>query len=1028
MASLIKNQIIKHLSKFARNLKPEQITLEILKGKSQLRNIELNEDVLSDLLELPPWLRITKAFCNSVGVKIPWTSLKTLPIHIICDEIIVEIGLSSKTNVPSGIQIPQSTSYGFIEKIIEGMMVTVNNVEVNFNLDAFHVGLTLQRFCLESRTPLWKQANDLKQTRFTDHSTNQTMIHKHISWQLLKIEASYIKDDSDCKKATVPIRLLTMGGSCRIAIKKNYTDGSVLAGKIQIILSAILWVGTLSQIRSVISFSKQIFSIIKKYNEANISTIKSFSNTNGNSNVSKVEPLFSKPMDEKFKKYDINETSFHLYIEKFDLHLCDDNSSSSEFPASWDIQNGAMQLTLIGIYTDFYMKHMVKKGRKNWIRYNDNNPCTEWNDDMIARCFKRFSQVLSESDFFELTKVWQSLTSMNVVLRVHDMFIECVSDVNTKSGAIKHMVLGDTTKRGSLSVDMGIIHFEFCTYEYEEDKTLPAPEATAYVCIGPIKAKIDPRTLRWISYVADQLKELVPIDEINTLTSDSSSNDDIKVIVQMVSTRIILEENYPYPVDERYPQEISINIDKATITNCKEEIKNYIFNNFNNIDLRNMNQFNCEKSLRLKDIIEMIQKSNTFELFQLQNLYFLVDSLTIESNYEENSPPTNIINSLPVGGLVISEDNLLTLVLNSETVPVISLNHFQFVFLNTFIAKITDLIDTIEEDQEFFFQSGKSQNPPTPFALFLNINNSILRLILPNTPLPTPYNIMGQGIEDDIEEPLTPEAIEHKSYSCVDSPLYDSIIIPQNNSCPSLIGTPLKISQQSQSYVELSVLNISEVIQDSVSILGETASITTDLSDDESFMVQLQGSEEEIFQESSLCVAEEAISKEVNIKSLDVYDKYMNEQSNLLCANVESLQTVILLNNGNVLVKGFIKNVLLHEIFNMVNEETYKSINIDKIKNELINENSTKHEPSRIEFKLEGLKKQIPKLNVDVSGVSLKLSDPIVSHLPAFFEANIIPKNPPVIEIQVKKTVVVINDPDKNSTIKLRVNDIVIEK
>ncbi|CEF71088.1 Vacuolar protein sorting-associated protein 13A N-terminal domain-containing protein [Strongyloides ratti] len=1027
MASLIKNQIIKHLSKFARNLKPEQITLDILKGKSQLRNIELNEDVLSDLLELPPWLRITKAFCNCVGVQIPWTSLKTLPIHIICDEIVIEIGLSSKCNVPTGFQIPQSTSYGFIEKIIEGMMVSVNNVEVNFYLDAFHVGLTLQRLCLESRTPQWKQTNDLKQTRFTDHSTNQTILHKHLSWQLLRIEASYIKEESNSKRMNAPLRLLTMGGSCRIGIKKNYTDGSLLAGKIQIILSAILWVGTLSQIRSVISFSQQIFSLIRTYNEANIIPVKLVNNTTLSSNTNKIQPIVSIPMAEKFSNFDINQTSFHLYIEKFDIHLCDDNSSSSEFPESWDIQNGAIQVTLLRISTDLYLKHMVNKGRKKWIKYNENNPCTEWCDDMIARAFQRFSKVLSEDDFYSLTKVWQSLTSMNFVIRIHDMVVECVSDVNTKKDAIKHMIVSNAAARNLLPVDMGIIHFEYCTYEYGEDKTLPPPSPSAYVAIGPIEAKIDPRTIRWLVYIGDQLKEVVPIDELNNLSSETSPGDEVVVRIEMISTKIILEQSCSHNMDERYPKEFFINIDKANITNCKLEIESFIEGNFNDIDYKNIYNPNCEKTTKLIKLMELIKEFNTFELFQLQNWYFSLNSMWIESSYGENCPPTNIINNLPVGGLIVTDDNILTLLINPVEIPVISLNHFQFVFFQLFITKITDLIDTIEEDQEFFFENGTSQVPPISISLFFNIKNALLRLILPNTPIPTPYDYNGK-LSDDIDE--SPSSVEGNKLLMNDneSPTYDTILVSQNDSFLHSLNTPSKMALQSQSYVELSVLNINENIQDGVSILGETVSITTDLSDDESYIVQLQESEEEIFKDSNICVAEEAISKEVNIKNLDIYDKYMNAKSNILCANIENLQTLILLNNGNVLVKGFIKNIILHEIFDIVNEEIYKIINIDKIKSDIIGKQIYNDDTSKITFELVGIKKNIPKLSINVLDVSLDLTDPILSHLPMFFEANIIPKNPPSIEINVKKSVIVINDPTKNSTIKLKVNDIVIEK
>ena len=57
MAGLIKSQILKHLSKFVVNLSPSQISLSALKGEGELTGLELNCAVLTQLLELPVWVR-----------------------------------------------------------------------------------------------------------------------------------------------------------------------------------------------------------------------------------------------------------------------------------------------------------------------------------------------------------------------------------------------------------------------------------------------------------------------------------------------------------------------------------------------------------------------------------------------------------------------------------------------------------------------------------------------------------------------------------------------------------------------------------------------------------------------------------------------------------------------------------------------------------------------------------------------------------------------------------------------------------
>ena len=89
MASLIKNQIIKRLSKwerarerkadlrlllisdrFVKNLSSNQINLSTLKGEGELSSINLDEKALEEVTELPTWLKIQKATCGRVFIKV----------------------------------------------------------------------------------------------------------------------------------------------------------------------------------------------------------------------------------------------------------------------------------------------------------------------------------------------------------------------------------------------------------------------------------------------------------------------------------------------------------------------------------------------------------------------------------------------------------------------------------------------------------------------------------------------------------------------------------------------------------------------------------------------------------------------------------------------------------------------------------------------------------------------------------------------------------------------------------------------
>lgn len=52
--------------------------MKFLKGEGELHNLELDETTLSELLELPPWIRLTKAVCNRISAKASYYVMSAL--------------------------------------------------------------------------------------------------------------------------------------------------------------------------------------------------------------------------------------------------------------------------------------------------------------------------------------------------------------------------------------------------------------------------------------------------------------------------------------------------------------------------------------------------------------------------------------------------------------------------------------------------------------------------------------------------------------------------------------------------------------------------------------------------------------------------------------------------------------------------------------------------------------------------------------------------------------------------------------
>lgn len=156
---------------YTKNLSSDKINLSTFRGEGELSNLQLDEDVLTDLLELPMWLRLTSAWCNHVSFRISWTKLKSVPITLVklfikfqpylnalkpklifvdlflfqlqsLDEVHITVETCEFGRTESGVAGLQTLSapqgkYSFIHKVIDGITIVVNTVIVNFKSPAF---------------------------------------------------------------------------------------------------------------------------------------------------------------------------------------------------------------------------------------------------------------------------------------------------------------------------------------------------------------------------------------------------------------------------------------------------------------------------------------------------------------------------------------------------------------------------------------------------------------------------------------------------------------------------------------------------------------------------------------------------------------------------------------------------------------------------------------------------------------------------------------------------------------------------
>ncbi|XP_016890079.1 bridge-like lipid transfer protein family member 3B isoform X2 [Cynoglossus semilaevis] len=602
MAGLIKKQILKHLSRFAKNLSPDKINLSTLKGEGQLTNLELDEEVLQNLLDLPTWLAINRVECNKAAIRIPWTKLKTHPISLTLDKVVMEMSTCDEPRPPNGPSPIATASgqseYGFAEKVVEGISLSINSIVIRISAKAFNASFELSQLQVYSVNPSWN-IGDLRFTRIQDPQRGEILTFKEVSWQMIRIEADAIQS-SEHEMLSAPIRLITNQSRIRVTLKRRMKDCNVVASKLILILDDLLWVLTDSQLKAMVQYAKSLSEAMEKSAQQRKSMAAEEQVSSAPPSAQQVRAQQtstaadqSASMAKLFSDFDVCETSHHLQIRHLDLHICDD-IHAKEKVINKRITGGAMQLSFSSITLDYYPFHKAGESCVHWMHYSEATKTRDsWARDLLDE-FKSNVEMLknaardpsgpaqsspqhgkintsSSSTFSPPPRTPKTqLMSSSIVLRMADFSIYQVSTADQRRSSPKTMI-SCNKKSLYLPPEMPAIHVEFTEYYFPDGKDYPIPCPNLYAQLNALQLVLDSRSLVWLNLFALDLRQsLEQFMEIYKL-SDSQKPDehvDIKVDGLMLKLVIPTDQDASCPPD--LPCSVSIQTSEMVATNTRQ--------------------------------------------------------------------------------------------------------------------------------------------------------------------------------------------------------------------------------------------------------------------------------------------------------------------------------------------------------------------------------------------------------------------------------------------------------------------------
>ncbi|OWA52541.1 UHRF1-binding protein 1-like [Hypsibius exemplaris] len=550
MTSFIKTQIANQLGRFIKNFERDQLKLSLTKGRFELTDLEFDEVLLTDLIELPTWMRISKVTCNRLYVKIGWRKIQHLPLHIHLDEVKVKLETCPELRTPHPVSVMSmpdmpEMKYRLPHKIIDGAYLTMNSLKISFTSELMRAEVQLLELRTYPSLPEWEETDDIAKGRLKNSDMDETLIFRQLDYTSLKLELFSVGEN---ETDSSPIHLITSAGNARLICKRRLSDATLLNMKVDMLLEQIQLTLSETEMKSTVDFVKNIMKLVdassqqtrirkaqRKYvaKQDNNKALKEFLKKHIGEEYSEQtekRPHFKDARARYYMRHAIWETSQHFLIKSVDLTIVHDNrlpESFMEYRQQARYANASISFHIGNIRADVYPFHLVAEGNTSWLTSHHIVPGSdEWINALLGGYRRELGNI--SPDFEEDFK---ALMSTTIIAGIGEMTIyPLVTAADLQSGNRPNELPFMEFTKADFAIPDSVpgIELSRTQYYYAKEVKWPVPKANMFVSVSPMKLSLDANTIDWLTLMGlhvslDLIRKLNDLEQFMHGTAEPSS-------------------------------------------------------------------------------------------------------------------------------------------------------------------------------------------------------------------------------------------------------------------------------------------------------------------------------------------------------------------------------------------------------------------------------------------------------------------------------------------------------------------------